>query len=547
MASVAKDGKGWRILFVAPDGKRKTLRLGRVDKKTAESIRVHVEALLASRISGLPVQQATASWLNTIGEALKEKLAKAGLIDTVAVAKLGPYLDDYVASRQGTCTPATRVVWGHTIRNLCDFFGRECRLADITPEKAEAFRQYLMGQGLADTTIHKRLQFARMFFAYAQRKGLITTNPFSLVTHRAGDPSGRRVYVSVEDTLRLIENAPNVWWRLLIALARFGGLRIPSEAFSLRWADVNWADGRIVVSSPKTASKGKPYRVIPMFPLLKPYLEEAWDATLPGAEYVFPEEYRRRAQGPAGWINCNLRTTFEKIIRRAGLEPWPRLWHNLRASCESDLAQVFPLAVVTKWLGNTPSIALRHYVDPTDAAYQVALQWRPKTKVDSNRVQQDTTDVQTNSGTESGTRVAQNVTQQTPARGCKIGNFESQSPLNCNLMQRPASRDLSLQHNLAEGTGLEPATPFGAPHLQCGCSPIRIPSNHYTTKPVHHYWPRCRARTVDLKADHHTQTNSHLSPTATRPISIWIIYFACDFVSATEARQRTKDRVPVSG
>ena len=28
----------------------------------------------------------------------------------------------------------------------------------------------------------------------------------------------------------------------------------------------------------------------------------------------------------------------------------------------------------------------------------------------------------------------------------------------------------------AEGTGLEPATPFGAPHLQCGCSPIRIPS-----------------------------------------------------------------------
>jgi len=322
-----------------------------------------------------------------------------------------------------------------------------------------------MGQGLADTTINKRLEFARMFFAHAQRMGLIQGNPFGFVKHRAGDPSGRRVYVSVEDTLRLIENAPNVWWRLLIALARFGGLRIPSEAFSLRWADVDWADGRIAVSSPKTASKGKPYRVIPMFPLLKPYLEEAWDATLPGAEYVFPEEYRRRAQGPAGWINCNLRTTFEKIIRRAGLKPWPRLWHNLRASCESDLAQAFPLAVVTKWLGNTPSIALRHYVDPTDAAYQVALQWRPKTKVDSNRVQQDTTDVQTNSGTESGTRVAQNVTQQTPARGCKIGNFESQSPLNCNLMQRPARRNLLVQHNLTERTGFEPAR---------GRTPLRI-------------------------------------------------------------------------
>jgi hypothetical protein len=62
---------------VARDGKRKTLRLGRVDKKTAESIRIHVEALLASRISGLPLQQAPAACLNTTGETLKENLAKA--------------------------------------------------------------------------------------------------------------------------------------------------------------------------------------------------------------------------------------------------------------------------------------------------------------------------------------------------------------------------------------------------------------------------------------------------------------------------------------
>jgi len=45
MASVANDGKGWHIQFVAPDDNRKTLCLGRVAKKTAESIRVHVGAL----------------------------------------------------------------------------------------------------------------------------------------------------------------------------------------------------------------------------------------------------------------------------------------------------------------------------------------------------------------------------------------------------------------------------------------------------------------------------------------------------------------------
>ena len=32
----------------------------------------------------------------------------------------------------------------------------------------------------------------------------------------------------------------------------------------------------------------------------------------------------------------NLRTTFMKLIARAGYEPWPRLFHNMRASCATD-------------------------------------------------------------------------------------------------------------------------------------------------------------------------------------------------------------------
>lgn len=42
------------------------------------------------------------------------------------------------------------------------------------------------------------------------------------------------------------------------------------------------------------------------------------------------DKYRETAQGPNGWVNMNLRTTFEKIVRRAGLTPWPKLFHNLR-------------------------------------------------------------------------------------------------------------------------------------------------------------------------------------------------------------------------
>jgi hypothetical protein len=62
MASIADDPGGRRrILFVAPDGVRKTIRLGRVDRKTAESICRHVEELTAARLSGQPLRTETAA------------------------------------------------------------------------------------------------------------------------------------------------------------------------------------------------------------------------------------------------------------------------------------------------------------------------------------------------------------------------------------------------------------------------------------------------------------------------------------------------------
>jgi len=69
-----------------------------------------------------------------------------------------------------------------------------------------------------------------------------------------------------------------------------------------------------------------------------------------------------------------MRTQFGRIIVRAGLEPWPRLFHNLRASRETELAQEYPVHVVTAWLGNTPKIAMKHYLMTTDSDFQKAVQ-----------------------------------------------------------------------------------------------------------------------------------------------------------------------------
>src|SRR5690606_8303678 len=70
----------------------------------------------------------------------------------------------------------------------------------------------------------------------------------------------------------------------------------------------------------------------------------------------------------------NLRTHFKRIIERAGLTPWPKLFQNLRASRETELLASFPIHVVTAWLGNSPKVALEHYAIVRDDDYAKAVQ-----------------------------------------------------------------------------------------------------------------------------------------------------------------------------
>jgi hypothetical protein len=58
-----------------------------------------------------------------------------------------------------------------------------------------------------------------------------------------------------------------------------------------------------------------------------------------------------------------------RIIERAGLKPWPRLFHNMRASRQTELTARFPLHVVCEWIGNSAPIADKHYLQVTDSHY----------------------------------------------------------------------------------------------------------------------------------------------------------------------------------
>jgi len=243
----------------------------------------------------------------------------------------------------------------------------------VTPADADGYKIKMIGEDLAPLTIRKRLQFAKMIFRAAIRHRLIEADPFDGVSVKA-TMSDRRRFVTLDETARLLDACPCVNWRTIVALARYGGLRCPSEVLSLRWQDIDWlGSGRVIVQSPKTAHHpGKETRLIPLFHELLPWLREAAEIAPKGAVYVVDERFRRASLVAAGWRNCNLRTTFLKIVARAGLKAWPRPFHNLRSSRETELTRQFPMHVVVAWLGHTEEIALRHYCQVTDADFEQA-------------------------------------------------------------------------------------------------------------------------------------------------------------------------------
>ena len=60
--------------------------------------------------------------------------------------------------------------------------------------------------------------------------------------------------------------------------------------------------------------------------------------------------------------SANLGTTLKKIIKRAGLEPWPKLFQNLRATREIELTAKHGIATACEWIGNTIAVAQEHYL-----------------------------------------------------------------------------------------------------------------------------------------------------------------------------------------
>lgn len=433
MASVShnKANGTRRLLFVDADGARKSVRLGAMPGKSAQAFRLRVEAILSARAAGVPLDSETARWLGDLPKPMHDRLVKVGLSEareTDGANSLGALLDRWADAL--VVKESTRTGYAQVTRSLREHFGDDRLVRTITARDAEAWRAAVRDAGYAPATCSKWTIMARAIFARAVRWKMTGENPFTDV--RAGSQTNRERmrFVTLDESRAVLDACPTTEWRLIFALSRFAGLRCPSEHFALRWEDIDWSRGRMIVRCGKTEGSGRAERSVPIFPELREHLLAQFVEAPDKAEYVLGRRGR-----------ANLRTTMTRIVRRAGLTPWPRLFHNLRSTRQIELSQEYPAHVVCSWLGNSAAVANAHYLTTLDSDFARACETPTR-----------------ESGAECGALVAQKAAQHASAR-TRTESQESSEPVASGDVVRSGAQPCDTTQNwVVAPAGFEPAT-----------------------------------------------------------------------------------------
>jgi len=153
-------------------------------------------------------------------EGLYDKLANVDLVEPRIGRRpaLGPFIDNRIHSRPDLAT--------NTVRNLSQsrryrtvFFGADRQLHKITGADADAFGPYMLAK-YAKATSARVIKHARQFFKSAIWAKFISENLFLDVRAGSMEIENRIHFVSREVAEKLIEAAPSLQWRVIIALSR---------------------------------------------------------------------------------------------------------------------------------------------------------------------------------------------------------------------------------------------------------------------------------------------------------------------------------------
>ena len=371
------DRPGWKVRYRDVDKRPKVIWLGSLPKKKANDVFRRIDSLVTCQLNGLPPDRSDEVWVRGVDRRLATRLAALGLVDGSVLSELPTtiigFMRSYIKSRTDWKKSCNHK---QSVDHLETFLARDIPLGAFTKGAADRFHRWMMGKednqpDLSANTAGQHIKRCRQMMRAAIDDRLIESNPFAGIKIDLRSDSSKNQFVDATTAFAILDACPDQEWRTMFALCRFGGLRCPSEVLGLRWNDIQWDRGRFKVRSPKTEKAGKAERIVPLFPELLAELNSLYDVAQPGiecsADSFVISQYRD--------VDTNLRTTFGKIIDRAGAKRWAKPFMALRASRRTELERSgkHPNHVLNDWFGHTGAVAETFYLQTTEDDFTVAV------------------------------------------------------------------------------------------------------------------------------------------------------------------------------
>jgi integrase len=246
--------------------------------------------------------------------------------------------------------PNTRKRYGSSIGKLKTSF-TGALVSEISADRIDDYKEKRLSEGVVPATINHDLRVLRRMMRLAERKRLISRNPFLEVDFlKQKNPRHPHILTFEEEEKILAVAAP--FLRVLVVLILETGMRSHREALALRWEAINFANDSIRVRESKTRAG---IRNIPITARCKTELLR-WREILGHnfSPFVFPNMW-----APAKPRN-DIRHAWEKALKDAGID---HFWiYNLRHTFASRLsaAGVSDLFVAQMIGHNSPGILQKY-------------------------------------------------------------------------------------------------------------------------------------------------------------------------------------------
>jgi integrase len=338
---------------------RRTLYLGgrRYSHKTAERLKEVIETLLYYRYNSVTaMDKVTAAWLQQAHEDIRQKLAKVGLIDPPQHYTCRHMWDTFFKYKTDVKDGTLRL-YKDSEKKFFTAFSPDEPIESITHERIVLWKSDLL-KSYSTASVACYLKQVKTVFNWAVDSKWCSASPLAKVPLGSFVNTDKDRLITMDEYRSMLSCCPNQEWRVIIAFARIGGIRCPSELLAMTWKAIDWKRNRFTVISPKTKRyEGKERRVVPLFKELRKELEAYKEDSEDNIIHV--------SKGA-------LYSAFKRIAAQAGMEEIDRPFDNMRMSRSNEVLKIWGSEKESLWIGHSKAVMQKHYLKLTDNDYEEA-------------------------------------------------------------------------------------------------------------------------------------------------------------------------------